>query len=83
MTGVQTCALPICDKTSCYMDFKHLPFQCACNTNKTISFYALGNYDFYDVEQIEEFIAWKGAIEIDSMLKIKMMLLTNLKFVLY
>ena len=61
-----------CDETCWYMNFKHLPFQCSCNTNKIISSYALGNYDFYDVEknyfydveQIEEFIAWMGAIEI-------------------
>ena len=51
------------------MDFNHLPFQCACNTNKIISSYALGNYDFYDVEQIEEFITWTGAVEIASLLE--------------
>ena len=31
--------------------------------------YAKGNYDFYDVEQIEEFVAWKGAYEIVSFLE--------------
>ena len=51
------------------MDFKHLPFQCACNANETLSSYAKGNYDFYDVEQIEEFIAFKGAYEIASLLE--------------
>ena len=29
----------------------------------------LGNYDFYDVEQTEEFITWKDAIEIASVLE--------------
>ena len=58
-----------CDKTCCYMGFKHLPFQCACNPIVTISSYTLGNYDFYDVEQIEEFILWKGAIETSSLLE--------------
>ena len=53
------------------MDFNHLPFQCACNANTIISSYALGNYDFYDVEQIEKFIAQMGAIEIDSLIKYK------------
>ena len=49
--------------------FKHLPFQCACNDNETIASYVKGNYDFDDVEQIEEFIAWKGAYEITSLLE--------------
>ena len=31
--------------------------------------YVKGNYDFYDVEQIEEFIAWKGAFELASLLE--------------
>ena len=48
------------DKSCCCMDFDHLPFKCACNPNETISSYIEGNYDFYDVEQIEEFIAWMG-----------------------
>ena len=58
-----------CDKTCCYMDFKHLPFQCACNSIVTISSYITGNYDYYNVEQIEESIVWKGAIEIASVLE--------------
>ena len=29
----------------------------------------MGNYDFYDVEPIEEFIAWKGAYEISSLIE--------------
>ena len=36
------------------------------NDNEILSSYAKGNYDFYDVEQIEEFIAFKGAYEIAS-----------------
>ena len=37
---------------------------------KTIKIYPLlGNYDFYDVEQIKEFIAWKGAFEIACLLE--------------
>ena len=51
------------------MNFKHLPFQCACNSIVTISSYIMGNYDFYDVEQIEEFITWKGAVEIATLLE--------------
>ena len=56
------------DESSCF-DYKHLTFQCACNANETLSSYAKGNYDFYDVEPIEEFIAWKGAYEISSLIE--------------
>ena len=51
------------------MDYKHLPFQCACNSIVTISSYIMGNYDYYNVEQIQEFIVSKGAIEIASVLE--------------
>ena len=47
--------------------FKHLPFQCACNDNETLASYDKRNYDFYDDEQIEEFVAFKGAYEISSL----------------
>ena len=57
------------DESCCCCNFKHLHFQCACNVNETLASYAKGNYDFYDVEQIEEFIAWKGAFEISSLLE--------------
>ena len=36
---------------------------------ETLSSYAKGNYDYYDAEQIEEFISWKGAFEISSLLE--------------
>ena len=57
------------DKSRCCRRYKHLPFQCEYNDNVTISSYVTGNYDFYDVEQIEEFIAWKGAFEIAYLLQ--------------
>ena len=57
------------DKSRCYRRYKHLPFQCEYNDNVTISSYVRENYDFYDVEQIEEFIAWKGAFEIAYLLE--------------
>ena len=44
-------------------------FQCACNDTEILASYAKGNYDFYDVERIEEFVAWKGAYEITSLLE--------------
>ena len=65
-----TCNVTYCfDKSCCYKRYKHLPFQCEYNDNVTISSYVKGNYDFYDVEQIEEFIAWKGAFRLASLLE--------------
>src|SRR3954467_6640456 len=46
--------------------FKHLPFQCWCNDYETLASYTKGHYDFFDVEQIEEFVVFKGAYEIAS-----------------
>ena len=51
------------------MMHKHLAFQCEYNEDETLASYAKGNYDFYDAEQIEEFVAFKGAYEITSLLK--------------
>ena len=47
----------------------HLPFSCKFNGNKTLASYANGIYDYYDVEQIEEFVAFMGAYEIEPMFK--------------
>jgi hypothetical protein len=57
------------DKSCCYRRYKHLPFQCVYNDDATISSYINGNYEFYDVEKIEEFIAWKGAFELAYLLE--------------
>src|SRR4051812_23122893 len=57
------------DKSCCCGRYKNLPFQFEYNDNVTISSYVKGNYEFYDVEQIEEFIAWKGAFEIAYLLE--------------
>ena len=51
------------------MKAPHLPFSCKFNDNKTLASYANGIYDYYDVEQIEEFVAFMGAYEIESMFK--------------
>ena len=48
------------------MKAPHLPFSCKFNDNETLASYAKGIYDYYDVEQIEEFVAFKGAYEIES-----------------
>ena len=49
------------------MKAPHLPFSCKFNDNKTLA--SNGIYDYYDVEQIEEFVAFMGAYEIESMFK--------------
>ena len=51
------------------MKAPHLPFLWEFNDNKTLASYANGIYDNYDVEQIEEFVAFMGAYEIESMCK--------------
>ena len=51
------------------MRHKHLAFQCEYNEDETLASYAKRNYDFYDAEQIEEFVAFKGAYEITSFLE--------------
>ena len=48
---------------------KHLPFQCEFIDIEILASYANGVYDYYDIEQIEEFVAFKGAYEIASLLE--------------
>ena len=56
------------DFTCCSrMNAPHLPFSCKFNDNETLASYANGRYDYYDVERIEEFVAFKGAYEIESL----------------
>src|SRR6266496_4031281 len=56
------------DYTCCSrMKAPHLPFSCKFNDNETLASYANGRYDYYDVERIEEFVAFKGAYEIESL----------------
>ena len=43
------------------------PFSCKFNDNETLVSYANGIYDYYDVERIEEFFAFKGAYEIECL----------------
>jgi hypothetical protein len=51
------------------MNAPHLPFSCKFNDHRTLASYANGIYDYYDVEQIEEFVAFKGAYEIESLIE--------------
>ena len=56
------------DYTCCSrMNAPHLPFSCDFNNNETLASYAIGIYDYYDVERIEDFVAFKGAYEIESL----------------
>ena len=48
---------------------KHLPYQCEFIDNGILSSYAKGVYNYYDVQQIEEFVAFVGAYEIESLFK--------------
>ena len=49
------------------MKARHLPFSCEFNDIETLASYANGIYDYYDVGRIEEFVAFKGAYEIESL----------------
>ena len=56
------------DITCCSrMEAPHLPFSCKFNDNETLASYARGIYDYYDVEQIEEFVAFKASYEIEAL----------------
>src|SRR3989337_3394257 len=76
------------DFTCCSrMDAPHLPFSCKFNDHETLASYANGIYDYYGVEQIEEFVAFNCVLMklnlcLKSM-KIVMMLFTDLKIFLY
>ena len=60
----------ICDVT-CYSENpkKLLPYQCEFNENEILSSYAKGVYSYYNIEQIEEFVAFKGAYEVASLIE--------------
>src|SRR3954471_21262696 len=59
------CLCHIYDFTCCSnINHKHLHFQCDFNENEILSSYAKVVYDYFDVENIEEFVAFKGAYEI-------------------
>ena len=58
------------DYTCCSrMKAPHLPLSWKFNENETLDSYANGRYDYYDVEQIDEFVAFKGACETNLCLK--------------
>jgi hypothetical protein len=72
------------DRSCCCRRYKHLPFQCQYNDDVTISSYVNGNYDFYDMEKIEEFILL-GRVHSNLLicLKILMMHLINMRSMVY
>ena len=57
------------DTFDTYQRTPHLPFQCPDNENETLGSYAREIFDFFDVEHIDEFVAFKGANEIASLLE--------------
>ena len=58
------------DFTCCSEDpKKHLPYQCEFSDNGNVSSYAKGVYSYYDIEQIEELVSYKGAYEIASLIE--------------
>src|SRR6187399_3089271 len=60
----------IYDFTCCSEDpKKHLPYQCEFSDNAIVCSYAKGVNSYYDVTQIEEFAAFKGAYEIASLIE--------------
>ena len=62
---------------------KHFAFQCEYNDDETLASYAKGNYDFYDAEQIEEFVFLRVPMKLLLFLKILMMPLTNPRVLKY
>ena len=48
---------------------KHLPYLCEFIDNKILSSYEKGVYSYYDIEQIKEFVAFKGAYEVASLIE--------------
>ena len=74
----------ICDFTCCSKNpKKHLPYLCEFNENGILSSYAKGVYSYYDIEQIEEFVDFKGAYEVASLIEKYDILSTNLNFLTY
>ena len=60
----------ICDFTCCSKNpKKHLPYQCEFIDNGILSSYAKGVYNYYDVQKIEEFVAFRGTCEIASFIE--------------
>jgi hypothetical protein len=56
------------DESGCHVRFKHFPFQCACNDNEALASYIKGYCNAYEVERMEEFIAYKVSLTIMSSL---------------
>ena len=84
---LQCYALNLCeihDFTCCSEDSKkHLLYQCEFSDNGIVFSYTKGVYSYYDIEQIEEFVAFKGAYEIASLIEKYDATLTNLKTLPY
>ena len=74
----------ICDFTCCSKNpKKHIPYLCEFNENEILSSYGKGVYRYYDIEQIEEFVIFKGAHEVASLIESMILLSTDLKIPTY
>ena len=66
-------ALNLCEihDFTCYSEDpkKHLPYQCEFSDHGIVSSYAKGVHNYFDIEQIEEFVAFKGAYEVASLIE--------------
>ena len=54
---------------TCQNPKKHLPYLCEFNDNEILSSYEKGVHSYYDIEQIEEFVAFKVAYEVASLIE--------------
>ena len=60
----------IYDCTCCSKDpKKHLPYQCEFSDNEIVSSYTKCVYNYYDFQQIKEFVASRGTCEIASFIE--------------
>ena len=71
------------NESFCCRRHKHLPFQCDYNDNETLAAYAKGNYDFGNLERIEDFFLFlRVPMKLLVIFKM-MMLLVKLRIMLY
>ena len=84
---IETCALNMtsycCDESLCCLNFAHLPFQCACNDNETLASYAKETMIFMMWNKLKNLLLGRVPLKLVACLKMLMMLLIELKVLLY
>jgi hypothetical protein len=48
--------------------YKHLSYQCKCNSNSIIASYQKNKFMHIDIKLVEQFVAFFGAFEVDSLI---------------